>query len=159
MHSYCDDRGRSVMSVFDHLVDLPGQVNASTMYAGAVKAWHRHAQQEDHWTVLAGSLKIGLFNSEAEPLTAELRLAGPAPGAEKLQDVVVPGGEGRAVFLGEHRPGVLRIPIGMWHGGVAVGGHDALLLYYVTRKYDPQQPDEERANWDTFPFSWATEFK
>lgn len=159
MHSYSDDRGRSVMSVFDHLSDLPGQVNASTMYAGAVKAWHRHARQEDHWTVLAGNLKIGLFNTEAHALTAELRLAGPLPGAEQVQQIEIAGGSGRAVYLGEHRPGVLRIPVGLWHGGVAVGGSDALLLYYVTRKYDPQKPDEERAAWDAFPFAWATEFK
>jgi len=36
MHTYCDDRGRSIMSVFDHVPELPGQFNVSTMFAGAV---------------------------------------------------------------------------------------------------------------------------
>lgn len=147
------------MSVFDHLGDIPGQVNASVMYAGAVKAWHRHARQDDHWVVLTGNLKIGLFNTNDTPLTAELRLATAVPGEELVRRVEVAPRSGKAVFLGEHRPGALRIPVGMWHGGVAVGGRDALLLYYVTQKYDPQHPDEERAAWDAFAFQWSAEFK
>ncbi len=159
MHSYCDDRGASLMSLFDHLPEIPGQVNVSRMYAGAVKAWHRHALQDDHWVVVGGDLKIGLYNTEPKAMTAELRLAGPTAGAEQLVPVEVPSQAGRAVYLGEHRPGVLRIPAGLWHGGVAVGGRDALLLYYVTRKYNPQQPDEQRADWDQFDFSWTVEHK
>jgi dTDP-4-dehydrorhamnose 3,5-epimerase len=159
MHTYADDRGFSIMSLFDHVGELPGQFNASTMYPGAVKAWHRHALQEDYWTVLAGALKIGLFNSETQPLVAELRLARPIPGQDETSKVEIPPQSGRAVYLGEQRPGVLRIPSRLWHGGVAVGGANALLLYYVTRKYDAQNPDEERADWNRFPFNWGTEFR
>lgn len=159
MHTYCDDRGRSLMSIFEDVAELPGQFNASVMFAGAVKAWHRHARQDDVWVVLAGALKIGLHNSEQRAMTATLRLAGSVPGAEQVQTIEVAPGAAQAVYLGEHRPGVLRIPAGLWHGGVAVGGRDALLLYHVTRKYDPVNPDEQRAGWDAFPFDWAIEFK
>lgn len=159
MHTYSDDRGRSFMSVFDHLAELPGQVNASVMYPGAVKAWHRHALQEDHWVVLDGNLKIGLFNSDDIAHTATLRLAGQAPGLDAESRLEIAPNSGRPVILGEHRPGVLRIPAGLWHGGVAIGGRSALLLYYVTRKYDPKKPDEERKPWDAFSFDWATEHK
>ncbi len=158
MHTYCDDRGFSVLSLFDHLAELPGQFNASRMYAGVVKAWHRHAQQDDYWAVLAGDLKVGLFNTESTPITAELRLAGMLPGADLTMRIEVPTGAGKAVYLGEHRPGVLRIPARLWHGGFAAGGQAALLLYYVTRKYDPHDPDEQREEWNKFPFSWAPEF-
>jgi dTDP-4-dehydrorhamnose 3,5-epimerase len=159
MHTYSDDRGRSLLSVFDHLSDIPGQINTSLMYAGAVKAWHRHARQEDHWAVLAGNLKVGLYNTEAAALRAELRLATSVPNEERVVPIEVPAGTGQAVYLGEHRPGVLRIPTGLWHGGVAVGGRDAVLLYYVTRRYDAQNPDEERETWDHFPFNWRIEFR
>jgi dTDP-4-dehydrorhamnose 3,5-epimerase len=159
MHTYCDDRGHSIMSLFDHVPALPGQFNASKMYAGVVKAWHRHALQDDYWAVLTGTLKIGLFNSETAPLVAELRLAGPRPGADVVTQIEVAPAAGQVVYLGEQRPGVLRIPAQLWHGGVAIGGRDALLLYYVTRKYDPHKPDEQRENWDKFPFSWSTEFR
>ena len=159
MHTYCDDRGHSVMSLFDHIPELPGQFNASKMYAGVVKAWHRHALQDDYWAVLGGALKIGLYNTEAEPICAEVRLAGPRPGADITTSIEVAPNTGQAVYLGEPRPGVLRIPSRLWHGGVAIGGQDALLLYHVTRKYDARHPDEEREAWDKFPFSWRTEFR
>lgn len=154
MHTYADDRGRSVMSLLDHLSELPGQFNASWMYAGVVKAWHRHQLQDDHWIVLAGALKVGLFNADGVSRQAELRRAGPRPGADSVEVIEVPPNSGRAVYLGEHATGVLRIPAGLWHGGVAVGGQPALLLYYVTRRYDPKNPDEERAAWDAFDFAW-----
>lgn len=155
---FSDDRGHSTMSLLDH-VDLPGQFNASTMYAGAVKAWHRHALQDDYWIPLSGDLKIGLFNTAESPMTTELRLANIKPDGEAIIEIVLPPHEGKSVYLGEHRAGVLYIPAGMWHGGVAVGGKDALLLYHVTRKYDPSNPDEERIAWDSFDFDWGTEHK
>jgi dTDP-4-dehydrorhamnose 3,5-epimerase len=158
MHVYSDDRGFSVMSVLDHVPGIPGQVNTSILYAGAVKAWHRHALQDDLWTVPFGNLKIGLFNTESESLAAELRLAGSVPGAHRDVPIEVPPNSGRAIFLGEHRPGVLRIPTRLWHGCCAVGGRNAVLVYYVTRRYDPAQPDEERMEWNKFPFRWEPEF-
>jgi dTDP-4-dehydrorhamnose 3,5-epimerase len=160
MHTFSDDRGRSAMSIFDGVAALGGaQLNASAMYAGAVKAWHRHFRQDDHWCVLSGNLKIGLFNTEAGPLAARLSVATDAPGGETLRTVDVAPGRGEAVYLGEHRAGVLHIPARMWHGGVAVGGRDALLLYCVTRRYDPANPDEERRAWDAFAFDWGVGFK
>jgi len=159
VHTYCDDRGRLLLSLFDHLAEIPGQVNMALMYAGVVKAWHRHAQQDDHWVVVMGDLKVGLFNTEDIPLMAELRLAGPVLGEERVISIEVPANMGRAVYLGEHRPAALCIPRRLWHGGVAVGGRDALLLYYVTRRYDPQCPDEQREAWDKFPFKWEVEFR
>lgn len=156
MHTFSDDRGRSFMSIFDHL-EFTGQFNASVMYKGAVKAWHRHVNQDDHWVVMSGDLKIGLYNSTNEPITAELSLATTIPNQEWDVPLVIEPDSGKAVFLGEHQPGILRIPAGLWHGGVAVGA-DALLLYYVTRKYDPANPDEERAAWDSFEnFKWGVE--
>jgi dTDP-4-dehydrorhamnose 3,5-epimerase len=154
MHTFVDDRGRSMMSIFDHL-GLPGQINVGVMYANVVKAWHRHAKQDDHWCVLSGNLKIGLFNTENKAITAELLVSGTASSTV----LEIPANSGKAVFLGEHRPGVLRIPAGLWHGAVAVGGRDATLLYYVTNRYDPANPDEERFPWDGFVFTWGTEFK
>ena len=160
MHIFCDDRGRSAMSLFDHITALgDAQFNASTMYAGAVKAWHRHFKQTDHWCVLSGNMKIGLFNSEPDPIVATLRLATAAPNGEAVRSLTIESGKGVAVYLGEHRQGVLCIPPKLWHGGVACGGEDALLLYYVTRKYDPANPDEERTGWDAFDFDWNVEFK
>ena len=82
------------MAIYDHLSDLPGQINVSLMYAGAVKAWHRHRLQDDHWVVTSGCLKIGLFNTEADVLTAELRLAGPGPNLDQEVRLEIPPNAG-----------------------------------------------------------------
>ena len=157
MHTFSDDRGRSFMSIFDHLEEFEGQFNASVMHSGAVKAWHRHFNQDDHWVVMSGNLKIGLYNSTNVPETADLRLAATVPNQGRKVQLTIEPDSGTAVFLGEHRPGILHIPAGLWHGGVAVGG-DALLFYYVTRKYNPANPDEERRAWDSFDsFKWGVE--
>jgi dTDP-4-dehydrorhamnose 3,5-epimerase len=59
--------------------------------------------------------------------------------------------------MGEQRPGVLIVPPGLWHGAAAVGPTSAGLLYYVTERYDPQQPDEQRRPHDSVPgFPWET---
>jgi len=160
MHTFCDDRGRSAMSIFDHIAALGNaQFNASTMYSGAVKAWHRHFKQDDHWCVLTGNITIGLINTERDPIAATLRVATSVPNHESVKQIEVGGNSGVAVYLGEHQQGVLHIPARLWHGGVAVGGKDAILLYYVTRKYDPTDPDEQRESWDAFDFDWSVEFK
>jgi len=92
-------------------------------------------------------------------MQTHVRLASTVPGGEEIVTITLAPNSGKAVHLGEHGPGVLYIPAGMWHGGVAVGGRDALLLYHTTRKYDPAKPDEERADWDRFEFDWGTEYK
>ena len=45
-----------------------------------------------------------------------------------------------------------------WHGFQALGGKEAGMLYYCTRKYDSKYPDEERERWDKFN-NWEIENK
>jgi len=53
---------------------------------------------------------------------------------------------------------VLIIPPTLWHGAVPVGPDPAGLLYYVTRSYDSENPDEERRPFDSVDgFSWEVE--
>ena len=48
------------------------------------------------------------------------------------------------VFLGENDRRVLSIPPGVWHGYMVLGEEEAVLMYYITSKYDEKNPDEER---------------
>lgn len=45
---------------------------------------------------------------------------------------------------------ILHIPAGAWHGLQVLGNEDAIMIYHITNKYDPKNPDEERAPWDKF---------
>lgn len=131
---YCDDRGWSLMNLLDGAMSREGQINYSVQYPGIVKAWHRHDLQTDFWCVLRGHLKAGVFREE--------------------------DGAMWSIVFGEKRPGVLVIPPPLWHGAATVGSSEASLLYYVTKAFDPENPDEHRRPWDSVDgFSWAAEHR
>jgi dTDP-4-dehydrorhamnose 3,5-epimerase len=127
---YTDDRGWSLMNMMTDVLRPEGQINFSTQYPGAIKAWHRHQKQTDFWCVLTGHLVVGVVRDD--------------------------DGVCWKLIAGEKRPGVVIIPPPLWHGATVAGPEPAGLLYYVTHAYDPAHPDEERKAYDGFPqFSWA----
>ena len=140
LNKFCDSRGWSLNDIhniarknindefpktpYDTKYSLGNcQVNYSILYPGVVKAWHRHAKQDDYFCIIHGMAQVGVYSDE--------------DGAEKF-------------FIGEHNPGVVHIKAGEWHGLTAVGMKPVGLLYLVTNLYDPTQPDEERAPHDAF---------
>ena len=119
---FSDSRGWSLNDVYS-MCRGPGiledfQVNYSILYPGIIKAWHRHKHQDDYFCILKGMAQVGVYTDEEGP--------------EKF-------------FIGEHNPAVVHIRAGEWHGLTCVGNEPCGLLYLVTRKYDPKNPDEERA--------------
>ncbi len=125
MNTYLDDRGRAYYDIFD---GLPGQINYSVAYPGIVKAWHRHKHQTDYFFVAMGNARVALHDSEK--------------------------GTTETHFIGEHNPQVIKISPGIWHGYTCLGPEPCGLIYYVSRKYNPEDPDEERASWDSFGYNW-----
>jgi dTDP-4-dehydrorhamnose 3,5-epimerase len=129
---HTDDRGWSLMNLLAGVMGPEGQINFSVQYPGVVKAWHRHDHQTDCWVPVLGHLKVGVHRES--------------------------DGVSWAAVMGEKRPGVLVIPAPLWHGAATVGPEPAALLYYVTRSYDPTNPDEHRRPWDSVPgFPWVVE--
>lgn len=128
--TYCDDRGWSLMNLFAGAMSDQGQVNFSVQYPGVIKAWHRHQRQTDFWCCLYGHLKVGVYREEDETAWS--------------------------IVIGEKRMGVLLIPPPLWHGATTVGPQPAGLLYYVTQRFDPARPDEDRRAFDSVPgFAWG----
>jgi len=132
MRWYVDDRGSSLMNGLQGVMSARGQVNFSLQNPGVVKAWHRHRLQTDFWICVSGQLRAGIHDQQGD----------------RLWDTV----------FGARAPGTLVIPPGLWHGSSTVGASPAELLYYVTRAYDPDSPDEERRSPDSVPgFDWQVE--
>jgi dTDP-4-dehydrorhamnose 3,5-epimerase len=130
---YTDDRGWSLMNQLQGVMAPEGQINYSVTYPGVIKAWHRHQHQTDFWIVLMGHLKVGVHRDD---------------------------GRTWRTVIGEKKPGILIIPPPLWHGAATVSQESAGLLYYVTKAYDAQQPDEERRAFDSVPgFTWSVEHK
>ncbi|HBN08262.1 MAG TPA: spore coat protein [Cyanobacteria bacterium UBA8530] len=123
MKTFLDDRGFSIHDVFP-LKD--GQINYSELVPGVVKAFHRHQKQTDYWCVIRGNAKIVLVDeSSGKP-------------------------EIKVHCIGEQNVQVIAIPPGVWHGYTSIGNEKSAMLYWVTEKYDKNQPDEERLAWDHF---------
>jgi dTDP-4-dehydrorhamnose 3,5-epimerase len=131
---FSDDRGWSLLNQFQGVLTPQGQINYGAIYPGVVKAWHRHQHQTDFWCCVTGDMKAGVYRED----------------------------DGRTwmMVIGEKRPGVLIVPPPLWHGAATVGPQTAGLLYYVTRAYDPKNPDEQRRPYDSVDgFSWSVTFQ
>ncbi len=133
---YDDDRARRACDVFgftgDEKVRMAGDINITWAYPGRVVAWHRHQKQTDHWFVIKGYLKVGLLDDD---------------------------GNHKWVYLGENDRRVLSIPPGVWHGYMVMGDEETILMYYITSKYDEENPDEERMTPEEGGVDWAVPVK
>ncbi len=127
---YDDDRGRRTCDVFGPAT--AGDINITFAYPGRIVAWHRHQRQTDHWHVVKGNLKVGLMDDDRNV---------------------------RWVYLAESQRQTLSIPPGVWHGYMVLGNDEAILMYYITEKYNLDHPDEERLTVEAAGVDWSVPIK
>ncbi len=133
-----DERGRlgEIMRADDPWFEKFGQVYFTTTWPGVVKAWHYHGRQTDHFYVIKGTVKVALYDQRDNSPTK---------------------GTVNEVYLGEHCPGLLRIPPGVLHGWMCVGRREAYIVNIVSEMYDYSNPDEFRTDPhdNDIPYDWA----
>ena len=133
-----DERGRlgEILRADDPWFEKFGQVYFTTTYPGVVKAWHYHVKQTDHFYVLRGLVKVGLYDGRPDSPTH---------------------GVVNEVYLGEHCPGLVRIPAGVQHGWMCVSDIEAIIINMVTEPYDYKDPDEFRTHPhdNEIPYDWT----
>ena len=133
-----DDRGRLMEIVRcddDHFQKF-GQVYMTTTYPGVVKAWHMHRLQTDHMCAVHGMFRVALYDARDDSPTR---------------------GEVQEVYMGVHRPVLLRIPPGVYHGWVCVSQEEGIVVNVPDLPYDRDNPDEYRLPFDTpdIPYDWS----
>lgn len=125
---HVDERGSFTEILRTDWKDLLGedqivQSNLSISYPGIVRAWHKHERgQVDYFLVLKGALKICAYDDETKELDEIIS------SEEKLQ--------------------LVRIPGKYWHGFKVISNQPAILVYFTTRLYDYENPDELRRPWN-----------
>lgn len=133
-----DDRGRlmEILRADDPLFERFGQVYVTTTYPGVVKAWHLHKRQTDNMCAVAGMFRVALYDA---------RDGSPTRGT--LQEV----------YMGVHRPVLLRIPPGVYHGWLCVSGEEGIVVNVPDQPYDRENPDEYRLPHDApdIPYDWS----
>jgi dTDP-4-dehydrorhamnose 3,5-epimerase len=132
-----DERGRlgEIMRADDPWFEKFGQVYFTTTYPGVVKAWHYHKKQTDHIYVLKGTLKIALYDERNNSSTK---------------------GTVNQIYLGEHCPGLVKVPPGIHHGWMCVSETEAYIVNMVSEMYNYQAPDEYRTDphENHIPYDW-----
>ncbi|MEM2897417.1 MAG: dTDP-4-dehydrorhamnose 3,5-epimerase family protein [Candidatus Bathyarchaeia archaeon] len=99
------------------------QSNLSITYPGIVRAWHKHERgQVDYFVVIKGAAKICAYDDESEEL-----------------DEIISTGENVQV---------VRVPGKYWHGFKAIGNNLLIIVYFVNKLYDYDNPDEIRRPWN-----------
>ena len=116
-----DDRRLAWFDILpEGCTESAGSLNVISLYPGATSAWHKHQQQDDYFFCVAGAVKIGEYHEDDNTWTV----------------------------LDERDPGPLCVPRGRWHGYAHVAGERAILLMYASKKYNEEEPDEERMRTD-----------
>lgn len=141
MRAFKDDRNRAYNDVFPEIGQ--GDINISRLYPGTIKAFHRHALQDDYWFVIKGDLRAVL--AKEDPTAVTVKYVQTAIGDMQIVNL--------AYTVTEHylsEGDILHIPRGVWHGLQVLGNEEAIMIYHITTKYNPTQPDEERKPWDAF---------
>jgi dTDP-4-dehydrorhamnose 3,5-epimerase len=107
----------------------------SRLYPGAIGAWSCHARTVDRLFVNQGNLKVVLYDGREDSRTA---------------------GKINELYVGDARPALVVVPIGVWHGLQNLGDSDALVLNFPSAAYDYGDPDHYRLPSDTneIPYTW-----
>lgn len=99
------------------------QANVSYSYPNIVRAWHKHVRgQIDYFLVLKGAMKICAYEEETG----------------KMVEIIASG----------EKPTLVRIPGKYLHGTKTISNEPSLTVYFVTKLYDYQNPDEKRRPWN-----------
>jgi dTDP-4-dehydrorhamnose 3,5-epimerase len=109
----------------------------SRLFIGALGAWSCHQKSIDRLFVNQGHVKVVLYDGRKDSKTF---------------------GRVNELNVGDARPTLLVIPVGIWHGLQNVGSCEALVLNFPTQAYKYDDPDHYRLPFDTdeIPYSWKT---
>lgn len=120
-----DQRGRlmEILRCDDPLFMQFGQVYMTTGYPGAIKAWHYHKEQTDHWAVVQGMALVALYDGREDSPTH---------------------GHINEFYAGVHNPILIQIPPGVLHGFKCISEQECIVVNTPTKPYRYDDPDEHR---------------
>ncbi|MBN2167663.1 MAG: dTDP-4-dehydrorhamnose 3,5-epimerase family protein [Actinobacteria bacterium] len=132
-----DRRGHSMemLRCDDGMYDKFGQMQLSTMYPGAIMGWCRHERNTDKVVCVKGMVKLVMFDDREDSSTR---------------------GELMEVSIGEHKPVLVHIPAGIYHGWKCISEVQAYVINTCSEPVDHDNPDVSRLPYDSpdIPYDW-----
>jgi len=110
-----------------------GEIYFSTVYPGAIKAWHIHKEMTLNYAVVSGMIKMVLYDDrESSPTRSALM----------------------ELFVGESNYCLITVPPLVWNGFKGVGGHPAIVANCATIPHDPSEISRLDPFSPSIPYNW-----
>ncbi len=131
-----DERGK-VMHMLrsdDPWFEKFGEIYFSTVNPGAIKGWHLHQRMTLNYAVVAGMIKLVLYDDrEASPTRGELM----------------------ELFTGEDNYALITIPPGIWNGVKGIGVEPAIVANCASEPHDPEEIVRLDPLSEEIPYDWT----
>ena len=110
-----------------------GEIYFSTIYPGAIKAWHLHQEMTLNYAVVVGMIKLVLYDDrDGSPTRGELQ----------------------ELFIGQENYQLVKIPPYVWNGFKAVGTEMAIVANCATLPHDPDEIVRKSPSDPSIPYDW-----
>ena len=130
-----DERGyiMHMLRADDPEFDQFGEIYISTAYPGVVKAWHIHKTMTLNYAVVAGMVKLVLYDDRQNSPTK---------------------GELQELFIGDQNYQLVKIPPYVWNGFKSIGDQTSILANCASIPHDPHEIERKPAIDPYFPYDW-----
>lgn len=136
LRQICDERGK-IMHMLrddDEHFEKFGEIYFSVVYPGVIKGWHLHTEQVLNYAVIAGTIKLVLYDVRQD-----------SPTKSELQEL----------FLGEDNYCLVRIPTGVYNGFKGCGVKPAIVANCATIPHSPGEMQRLDPFDPSIPYDWA----
>jgi len=115
-----DERGmvRHMMKCTDPYFRHFGEIYFSTIFPGAIKAWHVHRKMELNYAVISGNIKLVLFDARTDSATH---------------------GEIQEIYMGEDNYTLVKVPPHVVNGFKSIGNEKAIVANCSDIPHDPRE--------------------
>lgn len=110
-----------------------GEIYFSSVYPGAIKAWHIHKKMSLNYAVPHGKIKFVLYDDRPSSTTC---------------------GEVQEIFLGPDSYNLVTVPHMVWTGFKGIGIEAAIVANCATIPHDPDEIDRKPAFDPDIPYDW-----
>lgn len=131
-----DERGRilHMLKKEDKEFNGFGEIYFSSVYPGVIKGWHIHTKMELNYAVIAGNIKLVLYDDRENSETK---------------------GHLTEIFTGEDNYLLIKVPPLVWNGFQGFGKKEALIANCSTISHDPQEIRRLDPFSKKIPYEWG----
>ncbi len=130
-----DERGKIMQMLRSDAkhFDKFGEIYFSVVYPQVIKGWHLHKKMVLNYAVLAGMIKLVLFDDRKNSPTK---------------------GEIMDLFIGEDNYCLVKIPSGVWNGFKGIGQKTAIVANCATLPHHPDEIVRLSPFSEKIPYNW-----